>query len=74
MIETGVALGSAYIVGETYGAILVRMIDGSEDFWVPKHEVHYDSELWRENKSNGFLVVKLKFAKRMHLIDSDKFR
>ncbi len=79
MYKVGVALGTVRIIAETRQTVRIRMIDGeddgTDDIWVPKYEVHYNSERWRNHEEGVFLVVNYGFAKRMGLVEGlDTFR
>lgn len=51
---------------ETEKAILFKQEDG-EEYWVPKSQIHDDSEVWKEG-DEGILIVTEWFARKMEWI------
>jgi hypothetical protein len=49
---------------ETDSAIHVDSPDLDESTWIPKSQIHDDSEVWKEGQARGTLVVKLWFAEQ----------
>jgi hypothetical protein len=60
----GIALGRARAVGETPKALRVEL-DG-EERWIPKSQIHDDSEVYGadEDNSEGELIVKRWWAEK----------
>lgn len=64
VVAEGVRLGKATVVRATNLALCVRLDDEDSDRWVPKSQIHEDSEVYSENSDPGELVVKLWFAEK----------
>lgn len=60
--EKGVSLGEGECVRETDLAILVKLETG-ESKWLPKSQMHDDSEVWKPEQS-GDVVVKRWWAEK----------
>ena len=56
-------MGSAVCVRETEKAICCQVDILDEDVWIPKSQVHDDSEVW-ENAGEGDLIVSEWFAEK----------
>jgi hypothetical protein len=60
-------VGKVRVKHETPLALLIQRYDGVEYFplpeWVPKSQIHDDSEVY-EGNHQGYLVVKLWFAEK----------
>lgn len=68
-MSNGVNLGHGVCKKETEKAILVRLDDEETDRWIPKSQLHEDSEVFNElNHSDGDVVVKLWFAEKEGLV------
>lgn len=54
----GIGLGKVQAIKETELALLVRpqSLESPEPFWVPKSQIHEDSEVWIDGH-HGFLHV-----------------
>lgn len=61
-----VSLGEGKAIRETDKAILVALESG-EQKWLPKSQIHDDSEVWSEEQS-GDVVVKRWFAEKEGLV------
>ena len=67
-------MGKARLVRETEKAILVKLEDGTEK-WIPKSQVHEDSEVFGRYKTmagggvEGKLVVTKYWAEKNGLVD-----
>lgn len=54
---------NARCIRETERAILVEADDLGEAIWVPKSQVHMESEVWK-NDTDGVLIVSDWFAEQ----------
>ncbi len=59
--EDGVVVGIATVVKDSDKAVLVRLEDG--EVWVPKSQIHDDSEVWKSDQT-GTLIVTRWFAEK----------
>jgi len=66
--ETPVELGKAKVKRETNKALLCFVDDLAREIWIPKSQIHDDSEVFDGNdNSEGELVVKAWFAEKEKL-------
>lgn len=64
MSDRGERLGDCQVIRETEKAILVVLEDdGEREIWIPKTQIHDDSEVWKEGQT-GELIVKAWFAEK----------
>lgn len=54
MSDAPVWVGTAKVIIETDQALLVRIDE--KDYWVPKSQVHDDSEVWKARQEGKFIV------------------
>lgn len=54
--EAGVSLGQGIATAETEKALKVVLEDLHQHCWIPKSQIHDDSEIWRNGQS-GVVVV-----------------
>ena len=54
-------------IAETEKAVLVRCVDWKEDMWIPKSQIHDDSEVYGEGHE-GKLVITQWIAERKGLV------
>jgi hypothetical protein len=65
--ELGQDIGTAKVLRVTDKALLVRLEDhGDKEVWVPKSQIHEDSEVY-DADHEGVLVVSEWFAKKAEL-------
>lgn len=58
MSEKGVSLGRGWVEHETDKAILV-VIDGmGKNLWIPKSQIHDDSEVYRDGQQGEVVVTQ----------------
>lgn len=62
--DLGEDVGEVMVVHETEFALLCKNLDDGLVAWVPKSQVHEDSEVW-EKGQEGILIVKDWFAKKI---------
>lgn len=66
--EIGTDVGEASVVRETEKALLVRLHDHKDkELWVPKSQIHDDSEVYEEG-TEGILLVTEWFAEEEGLV------
>jgi hypothetical protein len=65
MTSKGVSIGACEVIAETDRAILADL--GDEELWVPKSQLHDDSEVWKKDQE-GELVVSRWFAAKLGMI------
>jgi hypothetical protein len=53
MNNNGVSLGTGTLKHETDAAILVELDDSGEEIWIPKSQVHDDSEVYSIDTEEG---------------------
>lgn len=64
----GVNLGQAQLVRETDKAVLVELEDDDQSQrWIPKSQIHDDSEVFNKDNATGDLVVTRWFAEKESL-------
>ena len=66
--EKHLAIDNAYCKAESEAAVLVT-IEG-EDFWIPKSQLHDDSEVYRKGDS-GTLIITKWIAKQKGIWEDD---
>ena len=64
--EYGYDRAEGEVIRETEKAILFRTDDG-EEYWIPKSQIHDNSEVWKAGDV-GMIVVTEWFAKKMEWI------
>lgn len=62
-MSEGADVGQAVVLKESDKALLVQIIDLEEEIWVPKSQIHDDSEVFKSDQS-GKLVVTTWFANK----------
>lgn len=62
-MSEGTDVGQAIALKESDKALLVQIIDLEEQVWVPKSQIHDDSEVFKSDQS-GKLVVTNWFAEK----------
>lgn len=67
MSEESVEFEGAVVVRETGAAILVSGIEDGEDVWIPKSQIHPDSEVWKDG-DEGTLIITRWIAEQKGLI------
>ena len=68
MTDEGVSLGSARLIRSTAMAILVVLEDRKDqELWIPKSQIHDDSEVYDAENPSGELVVTSWFANKQGL-------
>jgi hypothetical protein len=69
-MENGVSLGQGSIEHETDKAILVDLDDRTESLWIPKSQIHDDSEVFAGPGSaiKGNVVVTEWWAEKQGLV------
>ena len=63
----GIGLGYADVKLETSNAVLFKT-DEYGDMWVPKSQIHDDSDVWNIKNNKGTLVVSEWFARQKGLL------
>lgn len=59
------SLGNGKCIRETDKAILVKLDDDDSERWIPKSQLHDDSEVFDElGNADGEVIVKLWFAEK----------
>lgn len=67
MDDLGEDVGDAEVIRETDKALMVRLRDFKDkEVWVPKSQIHADSEVWKSGDS-GVLVVSRWLKQKMEL-------
>lgn len=61
----GVSIGYGRLLGETDKAIRVVLDDSLRQHWIPKSQVHDDSEVWDTMHDEGNIVVNAWFAEQL---------
>ena len=59
--DIGVTVGCCRVISHTDKALLVKMDDDDAEYWIPKSQIHDDSEVFEVNHK-GLLVVSTWFA------------
>ena len=64
--QEGVCIGKGKCTYETQAAIKVQLDDETEERWIPKSQVHEDSEVYssEEGEHEGSVVVTKWFAEK----------
>lgn len=60
-------LGHGKVVGATLKALCVRLDDADSDLWIPKANIHDDSEVYADDSPPGEIVVALWWAEEKGL-------
>lgn len=60
--DVGVNVGECKAKRFTEKAILIVVVDTKEEVWVPRSQIHDDSEVFDEDNREGNLVVSSWFA------------
>lgn len=64
-MSAGVSLGEARVKRSTDKALLVVLLDrDEEERWIPRSQVHDDSEVFDEENREGTLIVSAWFAEK----------
>jgi hypothetical protein len=61
--DEGFEVGNAGVSWETPDAVLFA-VDGYGAKWIPKSQIHDNSEVWKRGQAPGTLVVKTWFAEK----------
>ena len=56
MEAEGFNVGHAVVLRESDKSILVRLEEDGEETWVPKSQIHDDSEVWKADQSGDLIV------------------
>ena len=62
-MSEGANVGKSVAVKESDKAVLVQIIEMEKEVWVPKSQIHDDSEVWKADQS-GDLVVTNWYAEK----------
>jgi hypothetical protein len=63
-----VVLVEVEVLRESEKALLVRPRDGDEDVWIPKTQIHEDSEVFSLKSSPGTMMVTRWIAEQKGLV------
>lgn len=56
-MSEGANVGQAVALRESDKALLVQIIEMEKEVWVPKSQIHDDSEVWKSDQSGNLVVT-----------------
>jgi hypothetical protein len=62
-VSEGARVGTAVVLKESDKAILVKMDESGTECWIPKSQIHEDSEVYKDG-TTGELVVSQWLAEK----------
>ena len=65
--EAGVSLGQGIAIAESEKAIKVVLEDLHQHCWIPKSQIHDDSEVYNMKNAEGEVIVTAWFAREKQL-------